>query len=744
MSVSIQGVTDSELSVSFRSTYTSRSLNEKFKVLPRGIVRGFRITPSVAFVDTWTIDIDTLLGESVMNAIGISPTELYSVTYRTVTPITIDLQLEAAGRYFIAFVPDYTITDPTIGEWVAYTEAEFDNGDIVAAGGTFIGVVLGTANTSLPKAIDVLFAGRSAGGNLFIREDMDNFRGDQGSYEKALLTDMTPEPFVSEWLPTAGPAPAFGVTEIHNGGGSIEITATSTNTVGATHPVWQEDTLVTGPTATVIVQAWYKTDGSWNGTADVDLFFYDGLGGVTNASAVGGFVPTYESIPNAVQATWRLLRYEMKIPTATTFFTINAAFAELQVNATVAAGTLYFGRVQMWITHRPSSTAGDFSRSYSSSVVNKVVVAPSGQIEFRSSAAASDKPVRVASASNNALTFDSDLSSGAFTYGFSATGGGSANLVLTGDGLSAGNTSKIKAIGASIETDIFIRTPQLRPIAGTEVFVKAVGGNPATLDCSTMRLTELRSIADGPTTINVRDKDGDDDVTLNVRHVAAGLDVIAPIIQSTSASGRIEVTNAVSSIITAGGSTSFIGNDYYRSKTTPTPPALVDAVFLDAGSNDAVRINANQFSGSSFALAEAAAQWGTSGTPAEDTLDRGIMPVAWASVRVETDAGGLVTSTAFESTNGNYGFSGVVILAGNFGFEATFKNVMANGNGYAVVCTASDVNSGATPIFFPRVSSRFDSSIRVLWKDSAGASIDITTVNSADWIIHLVIFGQQQ
>ena len=747
MSVSIQPVTEAELSISFRSTYTSRSLNEKFKVLPRGVVRGFRVTPSGASNDVWTLDVDTLLGESVMNAVGTSPTlHLYSVTYRTITPVSIDLSAAAADRYYIAFVPNYTITATTTGEWVAFTEAEFENGDLVAAGGVFVCSLLATGNASLPLAKDVLFAGRSFGGapTLFMREDMDNFRGDQGSHYKALLTDATPEPYLGDWLPTSGPAASFGQTEIHNGAGSIEIVTTGALTVGSQHPVWQEDaSLTTGTTATVVVQAWYKTDGAWNGTADVDLVFYDDLGATAKASAAGVLVPSYESIPSSVQAAWRLLRYEMKIPTTNSGFGVNATHVEIEVASTITAGTLYFGRVQMWITHRPSSTAGDFSRSYAKSAVNKVVLASDGKVEFRGSPSATDEPVSIASSGNAVLTFDSDKSSASFDYEFRASGGAAASLNLYGNG--NGDSSKIEAIGASLETDQFIRTPQLRPDTGSTVLVKTLSGlDDATLECRKMRLLEIRSIATGPTPISVFDEAGDDNVTLNAfvlngTTVTAGTSVAAPSVIATGASGIVGTDNA------AG----YVRTDVIRALTNTE----ID-VRNSTGGNTAVlnvgTVDVSSISGvQQLSYDSVGRGFGKASNVPTNTFKRASQCISWSAIRLTTDGGGVVTVDLDDPSGGGNAYNVESVTAGASSIDVNFDTIQVpsmDGADYTVVCTAAHVEANgtpSTPIFFARVGTRTDEWFRIIIQDSAGAAITLTSINNWNIEIHFCVFGKQ-
>lgn len=101
----ITTVASSELSIPFGATYTSASLNQKLRGFPRGIVRGFRPVPT-GNNDEISLELDRVSQDSVIHAVGILPANSYTVTYRTTSVVTLNLQSLAAARYYIAFIPN--------------------------------------------------------------------------------------------------------------------------------------------------------------------------------------------------------------------------------------------------------------------------------------------------------------------------------------------------------------------------------------------------------------------------------------------------------------------------------------------------------------------------------------------------------------------------------------------------------------------------------------------------------------
>ncbi len=359
-------VVAAELTLAFETQYVSGGLNQKLMALPRGIVRGFRPVPTVNN-DEIELQLDTMMLDSMMNAVGIAPGNAYVVTYRTVLEPVLDLSAEAAARYYVAFVPNYTIGAATDGQWRFYTEAEFEAGDIATDGGVFACSLLTTGNVGVIEPYNIFLAGQSTvTDKLFLREDVDNFKSDQGPSEKALVVDWLPNPQF-DGLDGEPAGYAFDDSTIHNGGGSLSIVfdpTTSAQGLADVHPVWRDGTTQDAQ-ATVVVQYWFSTDGSYATTADakVDVVFRDAANTTRLASAefAAGRAPTYREIPTATGTPWTMIRYEAKVPDGVP---IDTTSFSLEIDTSITAGTLYLGRIQAWLIHRPSSEPGDFSRSF--------------------------------------------------------------------------------------------------------------------------------------------------------------------------------------------------------------------------------------------------------------------------------------------------------------------------------------------------------------------------------------------
>lgn len=354
-------VVAAELTLAFETQYVSGGLNQKLMALPRGIVRGFRPVPT-ANVDEIKLELDSMMLDSMMRAVGFAPGNAYVVTYRTVLEPVLDLSGEAAGNYYVAFVPNYTIGATTDGQWRWYTEAEFEAGGIATDNGVFAFAV--KTDGGIVDAYNIWFAGQSPGdGTYFLREDVDNFKSDQGPNEKALVVDWLPNPqFDGFDQQPAGVT--FDDATVHNGGGSIAITATISEDLADVHPVWRDGT-TQDPQATVVVQYWFSTDGSYaaSSPANIDVLFIDASNVTRAASAefAAGRAPTYREIPTATGTPFTMIRYEVKIPDGVP---IDSVSFGLEVNTFTTAGILYLGRIQAWLIHRPSSEPGDFSRSF--------------------------------------------------------------------------------------------------------------------------------------------------------------------------------------------------------------------------------------------------------------------------------------------------------------------------------------------------------------------------------------------
>jgi hypothetical protein len=177
------------VTVQFREQYVSQALNAKMQAIPRGIVRGAILRPT-ATNNEFTIAVDPLTGDTVINAVGVAGLasgtgDDYVVTFRS----TANLNYTAVGvtgtLNFIYFLPGYTATATTNAQIISYDQSEFENGDPDAAGGVLLGVVV--ANTSGVLTSDrIIYSGMSNGVTgatkrvPFRRHNCENFAGGQG------------------------------------------------------------------------------------------------------------------------------------------------------------------------------------------------------------------------------------------------------------------------------------------------------------------------------------------------------------------------------------------------------------------------------------------------------------------------------------------------------------------------------------------------------------------------------------
>ncbi len=359
----VSSVTETELSASFAATYTTQTLNKKDLALPRGIVRGFRVVPDGT--DKVSLIPDTMMSDSVMTALGISSNRLVGVTYRTTSSVSITLP--GSARYYVAFVPNYSIGAATSGEWRAYSEAEFESDDIETDGGVFAFAVITTGGSV--REVDVLFAGQSVTtAKLFVREDVDNFKSDQGPDEKSMLVDWLPTPDLNgiEFLPVGV---TYTDSVVHNGAGSLSIDDQTSFTIEIDNEymVWRKGGSPIDPQATLVVQMWFKTDASYDAPTlpYLDVRFRSAAGVPLTAKAEfgSGRAPTYREIPNVANQDWILLRYEIKVPDGAAY-SIDASSMQLLLHADLDAGILYIGRIQAMMIHRPESTPGAFAQRF--------------------------------------------------------------------------------------------------------------------------------------------------------------------------------------------------------------------------------------------------------------------------------------------------------------------------------------------------------------------------------------------
>ena len=180
------------VSVQFREQYVSQALNAKMQAIPRGIVRGAILQPT-ANNNEFTIAVDPLTGDTVINAVGVAglasgSNDDYVVTYRTTSNLTFSATVAPATTgtlNFIYFLGGYTPLTTTNAQIVSYDQSEFENGDPDAAGGVLLGVVV--ANTAAPLATNRLITAGMSNGVTgatkrvpFRRHNCENFVGGQG------------------------------------------------------------------------------------------------------------------------------------------------------------------------------------------------------------------------------------------------------------------------------------------------------------------------------------------------------------------------------------------------------------------------------------------------------------------------------------------------------------------------------------------------------------------------------------
>lgn len=367
---SISAVTSANLTMSFRSQYVTASLNEKAKAMPRGVVRGFNIVPG-ANPDEVDLLVDDIQSDSVMNAVGILNNKIHAITYRVDTTVTLDLSgLTDTGGvlYYIAFVPNYTIGATTDGSWRAYTETEFENGDIETDGGVFLFSIYLPDVDAIPLLTDIMVSGQSSTTfKSFMREDQHDFVRDGGGKSRVLALNWVPMPidaavtdgFVNGTWDESDHIIGRGSIALATGGGSL------TDRIEENYiPLWTDTT--DAKRQKLVVQYWYKTDGTYAGAYGVDVDFRDDEGAViANASGENSAsrARTYRVPPAVDSGGWKLLRYEITVPNPSDHGGSKSVTANLTSIGSVTTGTFKMGGLQVWVESEKSSEPGYHSYS---------------------------------------------------------------------------------------------------------------------------------------------------------------------------------------------------------------------------------------------------------------------------------------------------------------------------------------------------------------------------------------------
>ena len=375
MPTDLSTIADSKLSMVWRTQYVTEALNRKAKSERRGIMRGFVAIPNTGGNDMVDLIVDPVFGDSTMNIVGINGD--FCLTYRETATVTLDLTGLAAARYYVAAVPGYTVGAATAAKIIAYTEAEFEAGDIEAASGVILFAVNSSGNTAVLNPYDIMTAGCSSTGTA----DKEFIAGHQkfgaASNDDGYQLMIDAVPSLGRWnsrvqYQTSGAtAVVFDKSDFKQGNGSLRITGAvgGTATVSAEGDlidVWAKPSGGLGPECKIVVQYWYKTGGTYDQGAGAnhgpDLILVDGAGGTLSMRSLpAAQVPTLASaqVPNTINQPWQLRRMEWTVPQPA--LPGQYIGAVLTFNFDHDVGDLYLGRIQAMITRQTGDVEADFS-----------------------------------------------------------------------------------------------------------------------------------------------------------------------------------------------------------------------------------------------------------------------------------------------------------------------------------------------------------------------------------------------
>lgn len=177
------------VSIQFREQQVSQALNAKLHTVPRGIIRGAILQPTLNN-NEFRIAVDPLTGDTVINAVGVAglasgTNDDYVVTYRSTSNLIFTATGPTGTLNFIYFVGGYSPSTTTNAQIISYTQTEFENGVPDQAGGVLLGVI--AADTANPLTTDrIMYSGMSNGATgatkriPFRRHNSDNFASGQG------------------------------------------------------------------------------------------------------------------------------------------------------------------------------------------------------------------------------------------------------------------------------------------------------------------------------------------------------------------------------------------------------------------------------------------------------------------------------------------------------------------------------------------------------------------------------------
>lgn len=164
MATTLQSVPTAQIETVWKETFTSESINQRFRGLGRGIRHGF--VPAIgAANDELELDVDARTTDSVAEVGGTGGQSDITIQVREPAQVSLDLTALAADDYYIGIRPGYTTGLTTTAEYVAYTLAEVQGGTPKVEGSTLLCRVTTTGNSG--PLTDISLADKN-----FIRDDI--------------------------------------------------------------------------------------------------------------------------------------------------------------------------------------------------------------------------------------------------------------------------------------------------------------------------------------------------------------------------------------------------------------------------------------------------------------------------------------------------------------------------------------------------------------------------------------------
>lgn len=163
MAITLQAVPTAQIETVWKETFTSESINQRFRGIGRGIRHGF--VPAIGGAnDELDLDVDVRTTDSVAEVGGTGGQADITIQVREPAQVSLDLSALAADDYYVGIRPGYTTGLTTTASYVAYTLAEVQGGTPAAEGSTLLCRVTTTGNVG--PLTDVRIAD-----DEFIRDD---------------------------------------------------------------------------------------------------------------------------------------------------------------------------------------------------------------------------------------------------------------------------------------------------------------------------------------------------------------------------------------------------------------------------------------------------------------------------------------------------------------------------------------------------------------------------------------------